>query len=61
MAKKKFNITIDPDVLEDFCYHSSKYGTSISAWIEVQMKEFIEEEKEVEEFRRNLRKGKGTT
>jgi metal-responsive CopG/Arc/MetJ family transcriptional regulator len=60
MAKKKFNITLDPEVLDEFCKYSSKYGTSISSWIEVQMKDFIEEEKEVEEIRKQIRAKKGT-
>ena len=55
MAKKKFNITLDPEVLDEFCKYSNKYGTSISSWIEVKMKEFIEEEKELEELRKQIR------
>jgi len=58
--KKKLNITLDPDVLDEFCKYASKYGTSISSWIEVKMTEFIEEEKEVEEIRKQLRAKKGT-
>lgn len=58
--KKKFNITLDPDVLDEFCKYSSKYGTSISSWIEVKMQEFIEEEKEIEEIRKQIRAKKGT-
>ena len=46
--KKKLNITLDPDIFEEFCKYAARYGTSISSWIEVKMKEFIEEEKEIE-------------
>ena len=60
MAKKKFNITLDPEVLDEFCNCSNKYGTSISSWIEVKMKEFIQEEKEIEEIRKQIRAKKGT-
>jgi hypothetical protein len=58
--KKKLNITLDPIVLDEFCKYASKYGTSISSWIEVKMTEFIEEEKEVEEIRKQIRAKKGT-
>ena len=58
--KKKLNITLDPDTLDEFCNYASKYGTSISSWIEVKMKEFIEEEKEIEEIRKQIRAKKGT-
>lgn len=58
--KKKLNITLDPEVLDEFCNYASKYGTSISSWIEVKMQEFIEEEKEIEEVRKEIRSRKGT-
>jgi len=58
--KRKLNITLDPEVLDEFCTYASKYGTSISSWIEVKMKEFIEEEKEVDEIRKQIRAKKGT-
>lgn len=57
--KKKLNITLYPEVLDEFCNHASKYGTSISSWIEVKMQEFIEEEKELEEVRKQIRAKKG--
>ncbi|SFA70902.1 hypothetical protein [Clostridium frigidicarnis] len=60
MGKKKLNITLDPEILEEFCNHASKYGTSISGWIEIKMKEFIDEEKEVDEIRKEIRARKGT-
>lgn len=60
MAKKKLNITLDPDIFEEFCTYAARYGTSISSWIEVKMKEFIEEEKEIEEVRKEIRARKGT-
>ncbi len=57
--KKKLNITLDPEVLDEFCKYASKYGTSISSWIEVKMQDFIEEEKELEELRKQIRAKKG--
>lgn len=53
MAKKKLNLTLDPELFKEFCTYAAKYGTSISAWVEFKMKEFIEEQKEYEEFKRN--------
>ncbi|KIL07460.1 uracil-DNA glycosylase [Clostridium botulinum] len=53
MAKKKLNLTLDPKIFEEFCKYAAKYGTSISAWVEVKMQEFVEEQKEYEEFKRN--------
>lgn len=58
--KRKLNITLDPDIFEEFCKYAGKYGTSISSWIEVKMTEFIEEEKEIEEVRKEIRSRKGT-
>lgn len=58
--KRKLNITLDPKIFDEFCDHASKYGTSISSWIEVKMQEFIEEEKELEELRNQIRAKKGT-
>lgn len=55
MAKKKLNLTLDPEIFEEFCKYAAKYGTSISAWVEVKMQEFVEEQKEYEEFKRNKR------
>ena len=53
MAKKKLNLTLDPEIFEEFCKHAAKYGTSISAWVEVKMQEFVQEQKDYEEFKRN--------
>jgi predicted HicB family RNase H-like nuclease len=41
MGKKKLNITLDSEVLEEFCNYALQYGISISRWIEIKMKEFI--------------------
>lgn len=60
MTQKKFNVILDPIVLDEFCKYSNKYGTSISSWIDVKMKEFIKEEKEIEEIRKQIRAKKGT-
>lgn len=53
MAKKKLNLILDSEIFEEFCTYAAKYGTSISAWVEVKMQEFVDEKKEYEEFKRN--------
>ncbi|WP_171016736.1 hypothetical protein [Pseudalkalibacillus caeni] len=52
MAVKTVNITVDPDDLEEFYRLASKKGIKFSTWVQVKMKEFIEEEKMIEEWRR---------
>jgi hypothetical protein len=43
---------LDPEVFEEFCKYAGKKGIKISTWINVKMKEFIEEEKMLEEIRK---------
>lgn len=57
MSKKKLNLTLDPEIFEKFCKYAAKYGTSISAWVEFKMQEFVDEQKEYEEFKKNRRGG----
>lgn len=52
MATSRHNITLDPAVYEEFCKYAGKKGIKISTWINQQMKEFIEEEKMIEEYRK---------
>lgn len=52
MATSRHNITLDPDVYEEFCKYAGKKGIKVSTWINIKMKEFIEEEKMLEEFRK---------
>ena len=51
MAVKRQNITLDPQVFEDFCKYAGKKGIKISTWVNQKMIEFIEEEKAIEEAR----------
>lgn len=46
------NITLDPDVYEGFCKYAGKKGIKVSTWVNIKMKEFIEEEKMIEELRK---------
>lgn len=52
MATSRHNITLDPAVYEEFCKYAGKKGIKISTWINIKMKEFIEEEKMLEEMRK---------
>ncbi|EOR24974.1 hypothetical protein A499_06480 [Niallia nealsonii AAU1] len=52
MASKKYSITLDPNVYDEFCRFAGKKGIKVSTWIGVKMKEFIEEEKIIEEYRK---------
>ncbi|MCQ6275746.1 hypothetical protein JMM81_12345 [Bacillus sp. V3B] len=52
MATKRVNMTIDPEVYEEFCKYAGKKGIKISTWVNLQMKNFIGEEKMLEEMRK---------
>lgn len=47
------NITLDPEVYEEFCKYAGKKGIKISTWVNIKMVEFIEEEKMIEEMRKH--------
>lgn len=49
MVARRQNITLDPEVFEEFCKYAGKKGIKISTWVNQKMKEFIEEEKRIEE------------
>lgn len=44
LASKRYNITLDPEVYDEFCKYAGKKGIKVSTWIGVKMREFIEEE-----------------
>jgi hypothetical protein len=52
LASKRYNITLDPAIYDEFCRYAGKKGIKVSTWIAVKMKEFIEEEKMIEEMRK---------
>jgi len=56
MATVKQNMSIEKEVLEDFCKYAGKKGIKISTWVTAKMKEFIEEEELLEEYRKNKNK-----
>jgi antitoxin component of RelBE/YafQ-DinJ toxin-antitoxin module len=51
LAKERVNITVDPEVLDEFYRYAAKKGIKFSTWVQVKMEEFIEEEKQIEEWR----------
>jgi hypothetical protein len=53
MAVKRQNITLDPEVLEEFCNYAGPMGIKISTWINAKMKEFVDDQKLLEEIKRN--------
>jgi hypothetical protein len=52
LVTSRHNITLDPEVYEEFCKYAGKKGIKISTWVNEQMKQFIEEEKMLEELRK---------
>lgn len=52
MAVRRQNITLDPEVFERFCNIAGRKGIKISTWINLKMKEFIEEEEALEEMKK---------
>lgn len=55
MATTRHNITLEEGVYDEFAKYAAKKGIKISMWINIQMKNFIEEEKMIEEYRNKKR------
>jgi len=55
LASKKYSITLDPAVYDEFCRYAGKHGIKVSTWIGIQMQNFIEEQKEIEGIRKSRR------
>jgi hypothetical protein len=51
-AVRRQNISVDPEVFEEFCKYAGKKGIKISTWVSIKMQEFIEEEKLLEELKK---------
>jgi hypothetical protein len=52
VAMKRQNITIDPTVYEDFIKYASPKGIKLSPFLNAKLKEFVEEEKKLEELKK---------
>lgn len=57
MAVRRVNITMEPELYDEFYEYACKKGISISPFVQAKMREFIEEEKEFEEYKEKKRKG----
>lgn len=57
MAVQRINITMEPELYAEFNKYAQKRGISISPFVQAKIREFIEEEKEFEEFKERKRKG----
>ena len=59
LDKKKradhLNISVKPEIVEEFKKYAEKKGILISPFVAAKMKEFIEEEKALEELKNNKR------
>ena len=45
MAVKRLNVTVDPELLEEFYEYVDRKGISVSPFLHAKMREFIAEEK----------------
>jgi hypothetical protein len=52
LVTSRHNISLEEEVYEEFCKYAGKKGIKISTWINIKMKEFVEEEKMIEEMRK---------
>lgn len=55
MAKREdhLNISIKPELKSEWDKYAGKLGMKFSTWISVKMEEFIDEQKAVEELKKN--------
>lgn len=52
MAVRRQNMSIDPTVYENFCKYAEPKGIKVSSWVTAKMREFVEEEKALEELKK---------
>ena len=52
MALKRVNVTMQEELYEEFYKYACRKGISLSPFLQAKMREFIEEEKEFEEFKK---------
>ena len=57
MAVRRVNVTVEPELYDEFYRYAERKGISISPFLQAKMREFIEEEKEFEEFKKAKKKG----
>lgn len=49
------NVSIKPELKDEWDKYAGRLGIKFSTWISVKMEEFIEEQTELEELRKNKR------
>ena len=52
MTLKRINVTMPEELYDEFYKYACRKGISISPFLQVKMQEFIEEEKEFEQFKK---------
>jgi antitoxin component of RelBE/YafQ-DinJ toxin-antitoxin module len=57
MPTTRVNITVDEDVLKEFYRLANKKGIKLSSLVTIMLKDFIEEEKMIEEYRKKKQEG----
>lgn len=57
MAVRRINITMEPELYDEFYKYACKKGISLSPFVQAKIREFIEEEKEFEEYKQMKRRG----
>ncbi len=57
MTVQRVNITLDPVLYEEFRQYAARNGLSISGFVAAKMQQYIEEQKEYQEYKENKMKG----
>ncbi len=58
MALKRINVTMQEELYEEFYKYACRKGITLSPFLQVKMQEFIDEEKEFEQFKKLKEEGK---
>lgn len=58
MTLKRINVTMPEELYDEFYKYACRKGISISPFLQAKMQEFIDEEKEFEEFKKLKKEGK---
>ena len=58
MALKRINVTMQEELYEEFYKYACRKGITLSPFLQVKIQEFIDEEKEFEQFKKLKEEGK---
>lgn len=53
MTRQSVNVTIPPEVYEEFRKYAERLGIRVSPWVAAKMREFVADQKEIEELKKN--------